>query len=484
MRSSIELSKLNKELEVSFMDFKDYQDQIIALRRKVYVEEQGFGEFVLTSAKDSTGIHLGAFHQGELISCLAGYIYEPSEKAFKEWELPHCKRCIVQYTRRVENKMYRGIRLNQYMSGFCSKVVYETIRPDYTVIMVMGIHRALQVYYKRTFGFEPYKSFNTPNGEATIMYTPKENQFLHYAKTKKLVSTLSQRYIFTLPSLAFFLLDKMPDLVIIDESVESENLYASPLSLKDELPRLTSQARIVYQEQKDKWDQVDLPTDSGNFLDMGCGPGTYISKLFSHPKLKNYKFTGLDNCAEYITYAKFCQPKVDWTQASVYRTGLPDNHFDIVHVSLVLIHLLNVDLALKEINRILKPGGIFYVLDVNDDTFEGPSVIKRLIQKHQERYIGDRTILNSLPNISTNYQLKVRDQFHTTFDNTGTEDTPFYEASMQNYKMGRNFMWGMFSFTGQVPEVQDLYQQAQKYYFSTKCNISIRMQTQVYVKDN
>lgn len=44
----------------------------------------------------------------------------------------------------------------------------------------------------------------------------------------------------------------------------------------------------------------------------------------------------------------------------ILSSPFPDNYFDIVHGFAVLHHLPNVNKAVKEIHRILKPGGAYY----------------------------------------------------------------------------------------------------------------------------
>lgn len=49
---------------------------------------------------------------------------------------------------------------------------------------------------------------------------------------------------------------------------------------------------------------------------------------------------------------------IEFLRGSIYEIPLPENAFDAVFSSAVLEHLQEPVLALKEILRVLKPGGI------------------------------------------------------------------------------------------------------------------------------
>jgi ubiquinone/menaquinone biosynthesis C-methylase UbiE len=300
----------------------------------------------------------------------------------------------------------------------------------------------------------------------------------YYVKVRTYVEALSAIYGLEIPPL-FEFLEKNGRIQEFNlERIKQENLYLQPLSLKDELPRLSTQARLLYVTQKDKLDDFELPAPSGSLLDMGCGPGVYLSKISKHEKFANYKFTGIDVNSEMITYAKLSYNGIKWKQMSVYETNFEDDSFDIVHGSFIFIHLMNPGLVLKEITRILKTKGRLYIVDVNDATFQGPPVIRRMLEKHDQYYEGNRRILNSLPKLAESYNLNLDKQYTVTVNNEGTEDGAEYKNNV--IKLGKMSLWGMFSFIGQRDEIKSYYHKAEKHYYSYHPYMSIGIQTQIY----
>ena len=205
-------------------------------------------------------------------------------------------------------------------------------------------------------------------------------------------------------------------------------------------------------------------------------------RLSRNEFFKPYEIYAIDNCEEYIEYAKLLYKKISWLNSSVYEIDFEDSFFDIIHASILLIHLTNADLAIEEFSRVLKPGGMLYIVDINDNTFKGESIIKRMIEKHSEYYIGNRKILDELPQIAKEHHLRLQKTCSTTFSNTGIEGQPVVQD--REGKVGRNLMWGLFSFIGQKPKMADLYQKAQHYYFKKITEISIELQTQIYIKED
>jgi len=93
---------------------------------------------------------------------------------------------------------------------------------------------------------------------------------------------------------------------------------------------------------------------SGNVLEVGCGEGRGVELLA--PMADN--FVGIDKIHLVIEHLQKKFPEVDFRQLVIPPfTGLNDNEFDVV-VSFQVIEHIKDDLEyLREIYRVLKPGG-------------------------------------------------------------------------------------------------------------------------------
>ena len=103
----------------------------------------------------------------------------------------------------------------------------------------------------------------------------------------------------------------------------------------------------------------------GIMLDLGCGEGRHIFGLME--KFPDLKCIGLDPHIESLDKAfeglKFLESisnsKTNFLSGSAYSLPFSDDSFDLVVCSEVLEHLHDYKDAIKEINRVLKPGGQF-----------------------------------------------------------------------------------------------------------------------------
>ena len=465
--------------EIKWLNFDVYAPQIYALRQEVFVDGQGL-DTLLTSPKDQTGLHLGAFHNGKLVASIVAYLYTQEEPLFQTWQLPATEHFAVQFSRRATLPAYQNTRLSELLGCIIWKAVYETIRPSFFVVGLIGVHKKLANYYKANFGFEYYNESETPGfGTASVYLGQGEKLKSTYIRTRGVAEVICHAYQLREPSLSVFL-QHTPHLTHLCKDYNNENLYLKPLSFKDELPRLSAQARLVYSTQVPIIEQIKLPKAPAKLLDVGCGPGVYLSMLSKNPRFEGYEFSGMDYATEMVTYAKLSYGKIRWKQGSIYETKYEDNSFDVIHVSFVLIHLTNPALALAELYRILKPNGILYVVDVNDDTFEGAPIIRRMIQKHKQIYEGRRDIMNYLPALAQDVHFTLEQTFHIVADNTGNEGEVIHEP--QRLRLGRINLWAMFAFISQREEVKEYYQNAESYYLASNCQISIQIQSHVYRK--
>ncbi len=100
-------------------------------------------------------------------------------------------------------------------------------------------------------------------------------------------------------------------------------------------------------------------------LDLCCGTGDVAFALAE----AGARVTGMDFSAPMLAVAEARKVKVGeaagpvFVQGDALRTPFPDAHFDVVTISYGLRNLASVDEGLREMWRVLKPGGRLLVLD-------------------------------------------------------------------------------------------------------------------------
>lgn len=95
-------------------------------------------------------------------------------------------------------------------------------------------------------------------------------------------------------------------------------------------------------------------------LDLGCGDGLNTSILFDQG-IK--KVVGVDVSKILINRAKKNNPKLDFYIGSAESIPFKNEQFNIVLVDSVFHHLYDYDKAVKEIKRVLVPGGLLCFIE-------------------------------------------------------------------------------------------------------------------------
>lgn len=97
----------------------------------------------------------------------------------------------------------------------------------------------------------------------------------------------------------------------------------------------------------------------GRFLDIGCGGGISTEALAR----RGYKMTGVDLSEPSLDVARQhaleSGLEISYLHGSAYKHPFPPSSFDGIIMSDVLEHLHDLPLAILELARVLKPGGIF-----------------------------------------------------------------------------------------------------------------------------
>jgi ubiquinone/menaquinone biosynthesis C-methylase UbiE len=105
-------------------------------------------------------------------------------------------------------------------------------------------------------------------------------------------------------------------------------------------------------------------------LDLACGTGFFTGIFARQVGPKNV--VGVDLGQQLISIAKKNNPEIDFRVSSADDLSFfPANHFDKIALVLAIQNIGEVRTMLAEINRVLKPGGLVYIV-MNHPAFRVP----------------------------------------------------------------------------------------------------------------
>lgn len=102
------------------------------------------------------------------------------------------------------------------------------------------------------------------------------------------------------------------------------------------------------------------PLEGKRVLDVGCGKGRFARVLLDENP--GAEIWGLDISDEML---KFVPKEIHTRAGSMTELPFPDAHFDCVYATESLEHAVEIDRAVAEMCRVLKPGGRLVIIDKN-----------------------------------------------------------------------------------------------------------------------
>jgi ubiquinone/menaquinone biosynthesis C-methylase UbiE len=167
-----------------------------------------------------------------------------------------------------------------------------------------------------------------------------------------------------------------------------------------ELQRLDYQSQILHGLEQKIWRDAGL-TPTMRVLDLGCGTGI-ISQAIAQ-SLTSGSIVGVDRSPAMVLAAQNRAQEQEMTNltfqvGSSENLNLPSSSCDFVYARLLFQHLSNPQETLSEIQRVLKPGGIICIVDVDNDwtMFHPPvpsiNTFQQYITKIQQQQGGDPQI--------------------------------------------------------------------------------------------
>lgn len=129
-------------------------------------------------------------------------------------------------------------------------------------------------------------------------------------------------------------------------------------------------------------------------IDVGSGTGDLIN-LILKKNLKNILFS-VDLNDEMLNYGKkkFKRKNVQFIKANAEKLPFENNCFDKFIISFCLRNVTNINKALAESFRVLKPGGIFYCLEFSKPEINIINKIYDTYKKNIIPWIGEKIAKN------------------------------------------------------------------------------------------
>ncbi len=159
--------------------------------------------------------------------------------------------------------------------------------------------------------------------------------------------------------------------------MSNDNFLKIPFS-KENLDRYIIRSGIL------KAINLFLPDFKGNLLDIGCGKLPYKNYILQNSEVTKYVGLDIENALEYDASVK---PDFTWDGI---KMPFEDGQFEIAFGTEVLEHCPRPEIILGEVNRVLKPGGVFFFTvpflwplhEVPHDEYRyTPFALKRLLEE-------------------------------------------------------------------------------------------------------
>ena len=171
--------------------------------------------------------------------------------------------------------------------------------------------------------------------------------------------------------------------------------------------------------------------NNGIMLDVGCGEGRHIFGIMQdYPQMKCIGLD-MDNASlvkaeeGYEYFESISKAGAEFIKGSAYSLPFPDDSIDLIVCSEVLEHLHQYNNAIKEIHRVLKPGGYFII-----DEIDFPE--KREDMRVNQEFPDLKTILKKINN-KENFESKYIKQDEKSYFLNNVDFIKFYKGNINEF---------------------------------------------------
>lgn len=153
-----------------------------------------------------------------------------------------------------------------------------------------------------------------------------------------------------------------PDPNEIGKYYQSDSYYSHQQNKTGFIPRVYERVKSVNLKNKASMAISDLK--SGNLLDIGCGVGDFLCQV----KKLGWNVMGIEPSDD---AKKIAKERLGFTPLSPLEYDqIPDQSFDVITMWHVLEHVSDLNFQMKELVRLLKPGGRLIIALPNYKSFD------------------------------------------------------------------------------------------------------------------
>jgi SAM-dependent methyltransferase len=202
-------------------------------------------------------------------------------------------------------------------------------------------------------------------------------------------------------------------------------------SQESEIDRLRSQARLFEREVAWMFDQIGA-APGGAAADIGCGPIGILPQLRRHVG-PHGRVVGVDVDPVMLGHASHAIDalglRAELVQGDAASTGLQAASFDLAHVRLVLVNVAHPRDVVRELVRIVRPGGVVAVEEIDwlswqcEPPLPAWTELRRLLERLWNSRGGDPCIGRRLPALLT--EAGVRDVHAVAHAGIDGHDEPY-----------------------------------------------------------
>jgi ubiquinone/menaquinone biosynthesis C-methylase UbiE len=163
--------------------------------------------------------------------------------------------------------------------------------------------------------------------------------------------------------------------------------------------------------------KLSKPFRNKLIVDLGCGNGSLISKLLKYKPKRVY---GIDFSNDFLDFAKenIINQRVTFLKSDIRkRLPLKSNYFDIAYCTFVFNETNNLSSILKEIGRVLKKKGRFYLMTTHPFFPMNYYLYEKFTKKKNDKILNVKGYFN---NFKGKYNLTV-----------AKRNTPFYHHRVE-----------------------------------------------------